>query len=110
MIILIQPFLLSHGFAIGWHFSLLQVPMWLASVLGGLLAFQLLRLAGTPRALAVVGVLATLGYLAAGLWDHAGALAFLVLIPAGGVAHRGRSCSATSTTASRRASARRCCR
>ena len=84
MIILIQPFLLSHGFAIGWHFSLLQVPMWLASVLGGLLAFQLLRLAGTPRALAVVGVLATLGYLAAGLWDHAAALAFLVLIPLAG--------------------------
>ena len=84
MIILIQPFLLSHGFAIGWQFSLLQVPMWLASVLGGLLAFQLLRLAGTPRALAVVGVLATLGYLAAGLWDHAGALAFLVLIPLAG--------------------------
>ncbi len=84
MIILIQPFLLSHGFAIGWQFSLLQVPMWLASVLGGLLAFQLLRVAGTPRALAVVGVLATLGYLAAGLWDHAGALAFLVLIPLAG--------------------------
>ena len=54
MIILIQPFLLSHDFTVGWEFSLLQVPMWLASVLGGLLAFRLLRLAGMPGALGVV--------------------------------------------------------
>ena len=81
MIILVQPFLLSHDFTVGWEFSLLQVPMWLASVLGGLLAFRLLRLAGMPGALGVVALLATLGFAGAAVWDHTGALAFIALIP-----------------------------
>ena len=81
MIILIQPFLLSHDFTVGWEFSLLQVPMWLGSVLGGLLAFRLLRLGGTPGALAIVALLATIGFAGAAAWDHIGALAFIALIP-----------------------------
>ena len=81
MIILIQPFLLSHDIDVGWQFSLLQVPMWLGSVLGGLLAFRLLRLGGTPGALGVVALLATIGFAGAAVWDHTGALAFIALIP-----------------------------
>lgn len=81
MIILIQPFLLSHDVTIGWEFSLLQVPMWLGSVLGGLLAFRLLRLGGTPGALAIVALLATIGFAGAAAWHHIGALAFIALIP-----------------------------
>jgi predicted MFS family arabinose efflux permease len=81
MIILVQPFLLSHDFTVGWEFSLLQLPLWVGSALGGLLAFRLLRLGGAPGALAIVALLATIGFAGAAAWDHVGALAFIALIP-----------------------------
>ena len=78
--VLAQPFLLSHGYEVGWEFSLLQAPLSLAMVGGGLLAFRLLRRTGIAGTLGTLAVLLVGSYAGAALWDSVGAIAFLASI------------------------------
>ena len=81
LVVLSQPFLLSHGYSVGWEFSLLQVPLAMTGILGGLLAFRLLRRAGMAGTMSTLVLIVVLAYVGAALWDSVGAIAFLALIP-----------------------------
>ncbi len=76
-VVLAQPFLLSHGYDVGWEFSLLQAPISLAAVGGGLLVFRLLGRAGSVGTLGTLGMVLVGSYVGAALWDSVGAVAFL---------------------------------
>lgn len=81
LVVLSQPFLLSHGYEVGWEFSVLQLPFAATGIAGGLLAFQLLRRAGMPGTMGSVVAIVILAYAGAALWDSVGSIAFLALIP-----------------------------
>ena len=76
-VVLGQPFLISHGYEVGWEFSLLQAPLSLTMVGGGLLAFRLLGRMGMMGTMSGLVVLLVGSYAGAALWDSVGALTFL---------------------------------
>ena len=76
-VLLAQPFLLSHGYDVGWEFSLLQAPLSLAAIGGGLLIFRLLGRVGSMGTLGMLAAVLVGSYLGAALWDSVGAVAFL---------------------------------
>jgi MFS family permease len=57
---LVQPYLVENGIAVGTLFSLLQVPLFVAGILGALVAGRLEGRAGSVRGLLLLGLAGTL--------------------------------------------------
>lgn len=77
---LTQPLLLRHGVEIGVTFSLLQMPMLVAGIVGALVAFRVLARVGESKSFLVLLVAGIAAYTALALVDVLAAVGFLVLV------------------------------
>lgn len=77
---LVQPFLVDRGVEVGVAFSLLQVPLFAAGMVGSLLAARIASQAGTQRALVVVPLTGAAGCVAIALAPGLGAYVPLLVV------------------------------
>ena len=77
---LIQPFLLSAGVEVGITFSLLQVPQLLGGMVGSMIAYRIMRLAGESALIVVFAAIGTGAYAGLALTNALGWVALFPLI------------------------------